>query len=58
LVSDADRLALSRLVAEIIHEGDGGGPAIPSIMGEDTDEFARTEGGWRFVSRAFEVLFG
>jgi hypothetical protein len=41
-----------------IREGDGRGPAIPSVVGEDADEFVRTEGGWRFVSRTFEVLFG
>jgi hypothetical protein len=43
---------------QFMHEGDGHGPAIPSVVGEDTDEFVRTEVGWRFVSRTFEVLFG
>jgi hypothetical protein len=48
----------STLLTVFIHEGDGRGPAIPSVVGEDTDEFVRTEAGWRFVSRTFEVLFG
>jgi hypothetical protein len=48
----------STLLTVFIHEGDGPGPAIPSVVGEDTDEFVRTDAGWRFVSRTFEVLFG
>ena len=31
--------------------------AIPSVVGEDHDEFVRTAEGWRFDSRRFEVLF-
>ena len=52
------RAAGSTLLTVFIHEGEGRGPAIPSVVGEDTDEFARTDAGWRFVSRRFEVLFG
>jgi hypothetical protein len=48
----------STLLTVFIHEGEGRGPAIPSVVGEDTDEFVRTDAGWRFVSRRFEVLFG
>jgi hypothetical protein len=48
----------STLLTVFIHEGDGRGPAIPSVVGEDTDEFVRTDAGWRFASRTFEVLFG
>jgi hypothetical protein len=48
----------STLLTVFIYEGDGHGPAIPSVVGEDTDEFVRTNAGWRFVSRTFEVLFG
>jgi hypothetical protein len=48
----------STLLTVFIDEGDGRGPAIPSVVGEDTDEFVRTDAGWRFVSRTFEVLFG
>jgi SnoaL-like domain len=48
----------STLLTVFMHEGDDRGPAIPSVVGEDTDEFVRTEAGWRFVSRTFEVLFG
>jgi hypothetical protein len=37
----------------------GGGPAVlPSVVGEDTPEFVRTDAGWRFAWRTFEVLFG
>ena len=54
-----DGRAMGRtLLAVFIHEGDGRGPAIGSVAGEDTDEFVRTEAGWRFASRTFEVLFG
>ncbi len=52
------RVTGSTLLTVFIHEGDRRGPAIPSVVGEDTDEFVRTEAGWRFVSRTFEVLFG
>jgi len=48
----------STLLTVFIHEGDGRGPSIPSVVGEDTDEFVRIKAGWRFVSRTFEVLFG
>jgi hypothetical protein len=48
----------STLLTVFIHEGEGRGPAIPSVVGEDTDEFVRNDAGWRFVSRRFEVLFG
>jgi SnoaL-like domain len=52
------RAAGSTLLTVFIHDGDGRGPAVPSVVGEDTDEFVRTDAGWRFVSRTFEVLFG
>jgi hypothetical protein len=52
------RAAGSTLLTGFIHDGAGRGPAIPSVVGEDTDEFVRTDAGWRFVSRTFEVLFG
>jgi hypothetical protein len=48
----------STLLTVFIHEGDVRGPAVPSVVGEDTDEFVRTDAGWRFDSRTFEVLFG
>jgi hypothetical protein len=53
-----DRAAGSTLLTVFIHDGEGRGPAVPSVVGEDTDEFVRTVDGWRFVSRTFEVLFG
>jgi hypothetical protein len=33
--------------------------AVPAVVGvgEDTDEFVRTDAGWRFASRTFETLF-
>ena len=52
------RATSSTLLTVFIHEGDDRGPAIPSVVGEDADEFVRTDAGWRFVSRTFEVLFG
>lgn len=48
----------STLLTVFIHDGDGRGPATPSVVGEDSDEFVRTDAGWRFVSRTFEALFG
>jgi hypothetical protein len=52
------RAAGSTLLTGFIHDGAGRGPAIPSAVGEDTDELVRTDAGWQFVSRTFEVLFG
>jgi hypothetical protein len=40
-----------------MHDGDGRGQAVPAVVGEDTDEFVRTDVGWRFASRTFETLF-
>jgi len=51
------RAAGSTLLTVFIHDGDGRGPAIPSVVGEDADEFIRTDAGWRFVSRTFATLF-
>ncbi|MGH3208709.1 MAG: nuclear transport factor 2 family protein [Trebonia sp.] len=48
----------STLLTVFMHDGDGRGPAVPSVVGEDIDEFVRTDVGWRFVSRTFEALFG
>ncbi len=47
----------STLLTVFIHDGAGLGPAIPSVVGEDTDEFIRTDAGWLFVSRTFKTLF-
>jgi hypothetical protein len=47
----------STLLTVFMHDGDGRGPALPAIVGEDTDEFIRTDAGWRFASRTFETLF-
>ena len=47
----------STLLTVFRHDGEGPGPAIPAVVGEDTDEFVRTDVGWRFVSRGFETLF-
>lgn len=47
----------STVLTVFMHDGDGRGPAVPAVVGEDTDEFIRTDAGWRFVSRAFETLF-
>lgn len=45
------------LLTVFMHEGEGLGPAVPAVVGEDTDEFVRTDAGWRFASRKFETLF-
>ena len=47
----------STLLTVFMHDGAGRGPATPAVVGEDTDEFIRTDVGWRFVSRKFETLF-
>jgi SnoaL-like domain len=51
------RASGSTLLTVFMHNGDGRGPAAPSVVGEDSDEFVRTDAGWRFVSREFEILF-
>jgi hypothetical protein len=47
----------STLLTVFMHDGEGRGPAVPAVVGEDTDEFVRTDDGWRFASRTFETLF-
>jgi hypothetical protein len=47
----------STLLTVFMHDGDGRGPAVPAVVGEDTDEFTRSDAGWRFASRTFETLF-
>jgi hypothetical protein len=47
----------STLLTVFMHDGGGRGPAVPAVVGEDTDEFVRTEAGWRFASRTFQTLF-
>ena len=52
-----DRATGSTLLTVFMHDGDGRGPAVPAVVGEDTDEFIRTDAGWRLVARTFETLF-
>jgi hypothetical protein len=52
-----DQATGSTLLTVFMHDGDGRGPAVPAVVGEDTDEFVRTDAGWRFASRTFETLF-
>lgn len=52
------RVTGTTLLTVFMHDGHGRGPAAPSVVGEDTDEFVRTDAGWRFASRTFETLFG
>ena len=52
-----DQATGSTLLTVFMHDGDGRGPAVPAVVGEDTDEFVRTDVGWRFASRTFETLF-
>ena len=47
----------STLLTVFMHDGEGRGPAVPAVVGEDTDEFVRTDTGWQFASRTFETLF-
>ena len=51
------RASGSTLLTVFMHDGEGRGPAVPAVVGEDTDEFIRTDAGWRFVSRTFQTLF-
>ena len=51
------RASGSTLLTVFMHDGDGPGSPVPAVVGEDTDEFVRTDAGWRFVSRRFETLF-
>jgi hypothetical protein len=46
----------STLLAVFMRDGEARGPAVPAVVGEDTDEFVRTNAGWRFTSRTFETL--
>ena len=52
-----DQATGSSLLTVFMHDGAGRGPAVPAVVGEDTDEFIRTDAGWRFASRTFETLF-
>jgi hypothetical protein len=47
----------STLLTVFMHDGEGRGPAVPAVVGEDTDEFVRAGAGWQFASRTFETLF-
>ena len=47
----------STLLTVFMHDGEGRGLAVPAVVGEDTDEFVRTDAGWQFASRTFETLF-
>jgi SnoaL-like domain len=47
----------STLLTVFMREGSCCGSAIPAVVGEDTDEFVRTDAGWRLASRTFETLF-
>jgi len=47
----------STLLTVFMHDGQGRGPAVPAVVGEDTDDFICTDAGWRFVSRTFQTLF-
>ena len=52
-----DRAVGSTLLTVFIGEEAEMSAAVPSVVGEDHDEFVRTAGGWLFASRRFEVLF-
>jgi SnoaL-like domain len=44
----------STMLTVFVHDGEG---RAPGVVGEDTDEFVRTDAGWRFASRTFETVF-
>lgn len=46
----------STLTAYLMTE-DGAAATVPFAVGQDIDEFLRTEDGWRFVSRHWESFF-
>ena len=52
-----DRAVGSTLLTVFVGEEAKVSAAIPSVVGEDHDEFVRTAAGWLFASRRFEVLF-
>jgi SnoaL-like domain len=52
-----DKAVGSTLLTVFIGEEPKVSAAIPSVVGEDHDEFVRTPEGWLFASRRFEVLF-
>ena len=52
-----DKAVGSTLLTVFIGEEPKVSAAIPSVVGEDHDEFVRTEEGWLFASRRFEALF-
>ena len=52
-----DKAVGSTMLTVFIGEGPKVSAAIPSVVGEDHDEFVRTAEGWLFASRRFEVLF-
>jgi hypothetical protein len=47
----------STLLTVFMHDGPEQGAPVPAVVGEDTDDFIRTDVGWRFVRRTFETLF-
>ena len=53
-----DKAVGSTLLTVFMGEESKTSAPIPSVVGEDHDEFVRTAEGWLFASRRFEVLFG
>jgi hypothetical protein len=53
----SDRATGSTLLTVFMHDGDGRGRPVPVVVGEDTDEFVRSDSGWLFASRTFQTLF-
>jgi hypothetical protein len=52
-----DRAEGTTVITQYIDQGAGPGTTVPGAVGEDHDRFVRTDQGWRFVSRSFELLF-
>ena len=57
-VADGDGAAIgTTLVTAYVRREDGPAATVPFAIGEDHDRFVRTEQGWRFLSRRWELLF-
>jgi hypothetical protein len=52
-----DRAEGTTVITQYMDQGDGPGRTLPAAVGEDHDRFVRTDQGWRFVSRSFDLLF-
>jgi hypothetical protein len=52
-----DRAEGTVIATVFLHDGDGVGSSMPFTVGEYHDEYVRGPDGWRFSSRAMEIVF-